>query len=83
MPLDSRTESMRFQREHRTRFSGKQPPALHVLPTYHRGMRTISLMLPEDLLAELEREAKIRHVTKSALVRHSLEEAFGRRPVID
>lgn len=44
------------------------------------GMRTISLKLPEDLLAELEREAKTRRVTKSVLVRDSLENAFGRRP---
>lgn len=43
-------------------------------------MRTISLKLPEDLLAELEREAKARRVTKSVLVRDSLEIALRRRP---
>lgn len=39
-------------------------------------MRTISLKLPEDLLADLEREAKARHLTKSVLVRESLEKAL-------
>lgn len=43
-------------------------------------MRTISLKLPDDLLAELEREAKARHVTKSVVVRESLETAIRRRP---
>jgi len=43
-------------------------------------MRTISLKLPEDLLAELEREAKARRVTKSVLVRQSLVSALRRRP---
>jgi predicted transcriptional regulator len=43
-------------------------------------MQTISLKLPDDLLAELEREAKARHVTKSVLVRESLETALRRRP---
>jgi predicted transcriptional regulator len=43
-------------------------------------MRAISLKLPDDLLAELQREAKARRVTKSALVRESLETALRRRP---
>jgi predicted transcriptional regulator len=43
-------------------------------------MRTISLKLPDNLLAELEREAKARRITKSVLVRQSLEAALRRRP---
>ena len=43
-------------------------------------MRTISLKLPDDLLAELEREAKARRVTKSVLVRESLETALRQQP---
>lgn len=39
-------------------------------------MHTISLKLPESLLARLECEAKARHVTKSQLVRESLERAL-------
>ena len=42
-------------------------------------MRTISLRLPEELLAQLEREAKARRVPKSALVRESLETALRPR----
>ena len=42
-------------------------------------MPTISLKLPEDLLADLAREAKARGVSKSALVRRSVEAAL-RRP---
>jgi hypothetical protein len=42
-------------------------------------MRTISLRLPEDLLAQLGGEAKARRVTKSSLVRESLEKAL-RKP---
>ena len=44
------------------------------------AMRTISLKLPDNLLAELEREAKARRVTKSVLVRESLETALRQRP---
>lgn len=44
-------------------------------------MQTISLKLPGDLLADLEREAKVRRVTKSVVVRGSLEKALRRRPV--
>jgi hypothetical protein len=43
-------------------------------------MRTISLKLPDDLLAELEREARTRRITKSVLVRESLEAALRGRP---
>ena len=43
-------------------------------------MRTISLKLPEDLLADLKREAKTRRVSQSALVRESVEEALRNRP---
>ena len=43
-------------------------------------MQTISLKLPDDLLAELEREARNRRITKSVLVRESLEAALRRRP---
>ena len=42
-------------------------------------MRTISLKLPEDLLADLEREAKARRVSKSVLVRESMEKALRHR----
>jgi predicted transcriptional regulator len=42
-------------------------------------MQTISLKLPDDLLAQLEKEAKARGVTKSLLVRESLEKAFFHR----
>jgi predicted transcriptional regulator len=42
-------------------------------------MRTISLKLPEDLLLELDSEAKARRVTKSALMRESLEQALRKQ----
>jgi predicted transcriptional regulator len=42
-------------------------------------MRTISLKLPDDLLAHLNTEAKARRVTKSSLVCESLEETL-RKP---
>ena len=45
-------------------------------------MRTISLKLPEDLLIHLEREANLRRVTKSSLVRQSLIQ-FLRKPERD
>ena len=45
-----------------------------------RWMRTISLKLPDDLLADLEREARARRITKSVVVRESLEAALRRRP---
>jgi predicted transcriptional regulator len=43
-------------------------------------MQAISLKLPDDLLEELEREARTRQVTKSVLVRESLEAALRGRP---
>ncbi|MDQ2945707.1 MAG: ribbon-helix-helix domain-containing protein [Acidobacteriota bacterium] len=39
-------------------------------------MQTISLKLPDGLLAQLKSEAKARRVTKSWLVRESLEKAL-------
>ena len=42
-------------------------------------MRTISLKLPEDLFADLEREAKARRVSKSVLLRESMETALRHR----
>ena len=39
-------------------------------------MRTISLTLPDKLLIRLESEAKARRVTKSSLVRESLEKVL-------
>ena len=43
---------------------------------YYLGMQTISLKLPDDLLFDLASEAKARGVTKSRLVRESLEKAL-------
>ena len=43
-------------------------------------MRTMSLKLPDALLARLEREAKAKRVTKSQFVRESLETTFRDRP---
>jgi Arc/MetJ-type ribon-helix-helix transcriptional regulator len=43
-------------------------------------MRTISLRLPDDLLANLDNEVRKRRVTKSALVRESLEKALHQTP---
>lgn len=40
-------------------------------------MKTISLKLPDGLLQRLESESKQRRITKSQLVRESLEQAFG------
>lgn len=42
-------------------------------------MRTISLKLPDDLLVQLDSEAKARRVTKSWLVRESLEKALRKQ----
>jgi hypothetical protein len=39
-------------------------------------VQTISLKLPDDLLAHLNREAKARGVTKSSLVRECLEKTL-------
>jgi predicted transcriptional regulator len=43
-------------------------------------MRTISVKLPDELLAELARQAKTRRVTKSWLVRESLEKGLREQP---
>jgi Ribbon-helix-helix protein, copG family len=43
-------------------------------------MRSISVKLPDDLLAQLAREAKARRVTKSRLVRESLEKGLHQQP---
>ena len=43
-------------------------------------MRTISLKLPDGLLAQLESEAKLRRVTKSQVVRESLEKGLNEQP---
>jgi hypothetical protein len=43
-------------------------------------MRTISLKLPDELLAQLASEARTRRVTKSQLVRESLARALHEQP---
>ena len=43
-------------------------------------MKTISLKLPDDLMADLDQEAQARGLTKSALVRQSLESSLRRGP---
>jgi hypothetical protein len=43
-------------------------------------MRTISVKLPDDLFAQLGREAKARRVTKSRLVRERLEKGLYEQP---
>jgi hypothetical protein len=43
-------------------------------------MRTISLKVPDRLLVQLAREAKARRVTKSWLVRESIEKALHEQP---
>jgi Arc/MetJ-type ribon-helix-helix transcriptional regulator len=42
-------------------------------------MQTISLKLPDDLLADLDKEAKARRVTRSGVVRESLQRTLRRR----
>ncbi len=44
-----------------------------------RSMQTISLKISDELLAELERAAKAKRVTKSEIVRESLETALRPR----
>lgn len=44
-------------------------------------MRTISLKLPESLLTSLNAEARARGVSKSTLVRESLEKELRRKPL--
>ena len=43
-------------------------------------MRTISVKLPDDLFSQLARKAKTRHLTKSQVVRESLEKGLDERP---
>jgi hypothetical protein len=43
-------------------------------------MRTISVKLPEALFVQLGREARTRRVTKSQLVRESLEKGLHEQP---
>jgi hypothetical protein len=43
-------------------------------------MRTVSLKLPDHLVRELDAEAKARRITKSRLIRESLEQALHKRP---
>lgn len=43
-------------------------------------VQTISLKLPDDLAADLEREAKARKVTKSAVVQEGLRKVLRKRP---
>ena len=60
--------------------SWKQPGIAYQNGAYYpERMQTISLKLPDNLLAQLDDEAKARHVTKSHLVRESLEKAL-RKP---
>lgn len=47
---------------------------------YVIDMRRISLTLPDDLLARLAGEAKARRVTKSSIIRESLEKALRTTP---
>ena len=47
---------------------------------YPEIMRTISVKLPDVLLAQLIREAKARRVTKSSLVRESLVKGLHEQP---
>ena len=42
-------------------------------------MRTISLKLPDDLLVQLNSDAKAKRVTKSWLIRESLKKAFRKQ----
>jgi hypothetical protein len=43
-------------------------------------MRTISVKLPDELLAHLAREAKARRVTRSSLLRECLEKGLHQQP---
>ncbi|MDQ6698612.1 MAG: ribbon-helix-helix domain-containing protein [Acidobacteriota bacterium] len=46
-------------------------------------MRTISLKVPDDLLVQLDTEAKARRVSKSWLIRESLKKAFRKQSTAD
>ena len=43
-------------------------------------MRTISLKLPDDLLAQLADQARARKITRSSLIRESLTKALRGQP---
>ena len=43
-------------------------------------MQTISLKLPDDLMAQLASEARVMRVTKSQLVRDAVEKALRKQP---
>ena len=43
-------------------------------------MQTISLKVSDDLLISLDKEAKARRVTKSTLIRESLERELHQKP---
>jgi hypothetical protein len=62
----------------------QQSPAASIAeqigPYYHLVVQTISLKVPDDLLAQLTSEAKARRVTRSRLVRESLEKALNEKP---
>ena len=47
---------------------------------YPTVMTTISLKLPENLLARLERESRARRTTKSSVVRECLEQQLPDKP---
>jgi hypothetical protein len=50
---------------------------------YYPGIeRTISVKLPDHLLIQLGKEAKTRRVTKSWLVRESLEKGLHEQPPV-
>jgi predicted transcriptional regulator len=63
--------------EHRTRVCALGRGIARRYGAYYSGiMRTISLKLPDELLSQLARTAKERRVTRSWLVRESLEKAL-------
>src|SRR5205807_1287552 len=65
-----------------TRTRSPASPGSHPIATsryYDYYMQTISLNLPDDLLAQLDREAEVRGVTKSPLVRESREATLRQR----
>jgi hypothetical protein len=50
---------------------------------YHPAMQTISLKLPDSLLALLEKESRVRRMNKSALVRAALERELSAKKTKD
>jgi len=60
-------------------FMAEEPGiARHNHAYYHISMQTISLKLPDALLAQLDHEAKARKITKSQLVREGIEKALSK-----